>query len=159
MAAEYFAEHHDDQLDQIHLSSVAENIALQADMRVMYVNDQGMVVGDSVRVGGLLNQTLDHEDVQTALEGEVSSSTSYSTKIKQEIKQMAIPVKEEDNTIIGVIFLSTSLEKMNQTIGDMRMFLTLFTILLAIMLVSGGYKFLIDHYRAVKNLLRNCCFM
>jgi len=137
LASEFLVGHLRGQIDTVRLSSLAENISRQAGARVVFIDDQGTVVGDSVRVGGLLNQTLEHEDVNTALVGEVSSSVTYSERIGHQIKQMAIPVKEENGDIIGVIFLSTSLEDVYQTLADIRLFLFLSTVL-AMAIVGGG---------------------
>ncbi len=137
LASEFLVGHLHGQIDTIRLSSLAENISRQADARVVFVDDQGQVVGDSVRVGGLLNQALEQEDVQHALEGEVSNSTTYSERIDSQIKQMAIPVKEDNDNVIGVIFLSTSLEEVQQTLADIRIFLFLATVL-AMAVVGGG---------------------
>ena len=137
LASEFLVGHLRGQVDTVRLSSLAENISRQAGARVVFIDDQGTVVGDSVRVGGLLNQTLEHEDVEQALDGEVSSSTTYSERIGHEIKQMAIPVREENDDIIGVIFLSTSLEDVHQTLADIRIFLFLSTVL-AMAIVGGG---------------------
>ncbi len=137
LASEFLVGHLRGQVDTVRLSSLAENISRQAGARVVFIDDQGTVVGDSVRVGGLLNQTLEHEDVEQALNGEVSSSTTYSERIGHEIKQMAIPVREENGDIIGVIFLSTSLEDVHQTLADIRIFLFLSTVL-AMAIVGGG---------------------
>ncbi len=137
LASEFLVGHLRGQIDTVRLSSLAENISRQAGARVVFIDDQGNVVGDSVRVGGLLNQTLEHEDVNTALAGEVSSSVTYSERIGHQIKQMAIPVKEENGDIIGVIFLSTSLEDVYQTLADIRLFLFLSTVL-AMAIVGGG---------------------
>lgn len=137
LASEFLVGHLRGQIDTVRLSSLAENISRQAGARVVFIDDQGTVVGDSVRVGGLLNQTLEHEDVWSALDGEVSSSTTYSERIEQQVKQMAIPVREENGAIIGVIFLSTSLEDVHQTLADIRIFLFLSTVL-AMAIVGGG---------------------
>ncbi len=137
LASEFLVGHLRGQLDTVRLSSLAENISRQAGARVVFIDDQGLVVGDSVRVGGLLNQSLDQEDVINALGGEVSSSITYSERIGHQIKQMAIPVQEENNNIIGVIFLSTSLEDVHQTLADIRIFLFLSTVL-AMAIVGGG---------------------
>ena len=137
LASEFLVGHLRGQLDTVRLSSLAENISRQAGARVVFIDDQGLVVGDSVRVGGLLNQSLDQEDVINALGGEVSSSITYSERIGHQIKQMAIPVQEENGNIIGVIFLSTSMEDVHQTLADIRIFLFLSTVL-AMAIVGGG---------------------
>ena len=137
LASDFLVGHLRGQIDTVRLSSLAENISRQAGARVVFIDDQGTVVGDSVRVGGLLNQALDQEDVKTALDGTVSSSITYSERIGHEIKQMAIPVLEESGEVIGVIFLSTSLADVYQTLADIRIFLFLST-LLAMAVVGGG---------------------
>ncbi len=137
LASEFLVGHLRGQIDTVRLSSLAENISRQAGARVVFIDEQGMVIGDSVRVGGLLNQELEQEDVTTALDGAVSSSVAYSERIGHEIKQMAIPVQEENEGVIGVIFLSTSLEDVYQTLADIRIFLFLSTVL-AMAVVGGG---------------------
>ncbi len=137
LASEFLVGHLRGQIDTVRLSSLAENISRQAGARVVFIDEQGMVIGDSVRVGGLLNQKLEQEDVTAALDGEVSNSVTYSERIGHEIKQMAIPVREENEGVIGVIFLSTSLEDVYQTLADIRMFLFLSTVL-AMAVVGGG---------------------
>ncbi len=137
LASEFLEGHLRGQIDTIRLSSLAENISRQAGARVLFIDEQSSVVGDSVRVGGLINQTLEQRDVEVALNGEVSSSTAYSERIDHPIKQMAIPVKDEEGSVVGVIFLSTSLEDVYQTLADIRIFLFLATIL-AMAVVGGG---------------------
>lgn len=137
LASDFLVGHFRGQIDTIRLSSLAENISRQAGARVVFIDEQGLVVGDSVRVGGLLSQTLEHDDVAAALKGNVSSSITYSERIEHQIKQMAIPVKEENGSIIGVILLSTSLEEVYQTLADIRIFLFLATVL-AMAVVGGG---------------------
>ncbi|MFO7952861.1 MAG: ATP-binding protein [Bacillota bacterium] len=137
LASEFLEGHLRGEIDTIRLSSLAENISRQAGARVLFIDDQGSVVGDSVRVGGLINQTLEQSDVEAALEGEVSSSVAYSERIDHQIKQMAIPVEDQDGKIVGVVFLSTSLEDVYQTLADIRIFLFLATIL-TMAVVGGG---------------------
>jgi signal transduction histidine kinase len=85
----------------------------------------------------LLNQNLEHEIVEKALGGEVSNSIGYSERIEQEVIQMAVPVYEADETVLGVVFLSASLEEINRIMSDIGRFLLLAT-LLAMLVVGGG---------------------
>ena len=136
-ASEFVVGHLRGQVDSVRLSAIAENMSRQSEARVIFTDRQGVVVGDSLRIGGLLNQGLDHEDVRTALNGTVSSSTSYNDSIQQQVVQMAVPVKEDDDTIIGVVFLSASLEGVNRILEDIRRFL-FFSTVLAMAVVGGG---------------------
>lgn len=125
------------QIDSVRLSNLAENMSRQSQARVIFTDKQGVVVGDSIRVGGLLNQNLEHEIVSRALNGDVSSNIGYSERINQQVLQMAVPVREADDTVVGVVFLSASLEEINQIMSDIGRFLLLAT-LLAMLVVGGG---------------------
>jgi two-component system, OmpR family, sensor kinase len=125
------------QVNSVRLSALAENMSRQAQARVIFTNQQGVVVGDSIRVGGLLYQTLDHDDVRAALGGTASSSISYSERIEHQVIQMAVPVREDDTTVTGVVFLSASLEDVHRILDDIRRFLFLATVL-AMAVVGGG---------------------
>jgi two-component system, OmpR family, sensor kinase len=109
----------------------------QSQARVLFTDQQALVVGDSIRVGGLLNQVLEHNDVANALNGNVSSSMAFSERLQQNVMQMAVPVKEEDDLVTGVVFLSASLEEVYRTLNDIRRFLFLATVL-AMAVVGGG---------------------
>ncbi len=137
LAAEFVVGHLRGQIDSVRLSNLAENMSRQSQARVIFTDQQGVVVGDSIRVGGLLNQNLEHEIVEKALGGEVSNSIGYSERIEQEVIQMAVPVYEADETVLGVVFLSASLEEINRIMSDIGRFLLLAT-LLAMLVVGGG---------------------
>lgn len=137
MASEFVVGHMRGQIDSVRLSLLAENISRQSQARVVFTEHEGVVVGDSVRIGGLLNQKLEHEDVYFALNGEISSSIGFSERIQQPVMQLAIPVEEENGTVIGVVFLVASLEEVNHTLYDIRRFLLLATVF-ALALVGGG---------------------
>ncbi len=136
LASDFLVGHLRGQVNSVRLSTLAENMSRQAGARVIFTDQQGVVVGDSMRVGGLLNQALEQENVYDALEGEVSSSVGYSERLEQNVLQVAIPV-EEDDSVIGAIFLSASMEDVYNTLGDIRSFLLLAT-LLAVAVVGGG---------------------
>ncbi len=125
------------QVDSVRLSSLAEDVSRQSQARILFTDQQGTVVGDSIRVGGLLNQSLDNELVDNALNGNVSSITGYSERIQHQVIQVAVPVIEENESVTGVVFLSASLEEVFRTLDDIRRFLFLAT-LLAMAVVGGG---------------------
>lgn len=137
LVSDFLVSHLRGQINAVRLSTLAENMSRQAGARIVFTDRNGVVVGDSVRMGGLLNQRLEHDIVAEALDGIRGHSIAFSERLDHNVMQMAIPVKEEDETVIGVIFLSTSLVEVNQTLRDIRTFLFLATIL-AMAIVGGG---------------------
>ncbi len=136
LVSDFVVGHLRGRIDAVRLSVLAENMSRQAGARVIFTDQQGVVVGDSIRIGGMLNQTLDHEIVRAALEGTMSSSIGYSERIEHQVMQMVLPVKDNDD-VVGVIFLSASLEEVNMVLQDIRTFLFLATVL-TMAVVGGG---------------------
>ena len=137
LAADFVTGQLTGQVNSVRLSVLAENMSRQSQARVIFTDQQALVVGDSIRVGGLLNQVLEQDDVLEALNGNVSSSLAYSERTGQTVMQMAVPVLEENDLITGVVFLSSSLEEVFRTLYDIRRFLFLSTVL-AMAVVGGG---------------------
>lgn len=137
LAADFVSGQLRGQVNSVRLSVLAENMSRQSQARVLFTDQQALVVGDSIRVGGLLSQVLEHNDVHNALNGSVSSSMAFSERLQQNVMQMAVPVKEEDDLVTGVVFLSASMEEVYRTLNDIRRFLFLATVL-AMAVVGGG---------------------
>ncbi len=137
LASDFVVGHLRGQIDSVRLSSLAEDMSRQAQARVLFTDQQGTVVGDSMRVGGLLNQALEHEVVRAALDGNVSSTVGFSESIQHHVMQVAVPVIEENESITGVVFLAASLEEVYHTLYDIRRFLYLATVI-AMAVVGGG---------------------
>jgi len=137
LASEFVVGHLRGQVDSVRLSALAENMSRQAQARVIFTDQQGIVVGDSIRIGGLLNQSLENELVKNALEGNLNSSIGYSERIQHQVIYLAVPVMEADNSVTGVVFLSASLEDVYRILDDIRRFLFLATVL-AMAVVGGG---------------------
>lgn len=127
----------------LRLSAHADSVSRLAGARVIFVNSQMEVIADSVRVGGLLGQTLDREEIATALAGEVGSSVLVSELTGQRVVQVAVPILGEGSDVIGVVFLSGSLhelyggDQMPGILGRLRNYLLL-AMLLAAAVVGGG---------------------
>ncbi len=137
LASDFVVGHLRGQIDSVRLSALAEDMSRQAQARVLFIDQQGLVVGDSFRVGGLLNQYLEHEDVFAALDGNVSKRIGYSERIEHNVMQVAVPVIEENESVTGVVFLAASLEEVYRTLNDIRRFLFLATVI-AMAVVGGG---------------------
>ena len=142
-AARNVVGHLREQADEVRLSAYAESASRLAGARVIFTNPQGVVIGDSVRVGGLLGQALDQEEVGTALSGEVGSNILVSERTGQRVMQVAVPIRDEGSDPLGVVFLSASLQELyggDQVTGileRLRTYLLLATFI-AVAIVGGG---------------------
>jgi signal transduction histidine kinase len=136
-AADFVAGHLREQAEEVPLSRLAENFSRQSRARVIFIDLQGKVIGDSVRIGGLLGQVLDRAEVAEALEGRVGSSTQYSEATGQRVMQVAVPVKGEGGDLVGAVFLSAPAgEEIEQILAPLRRFLLTATLIAAA--VVGG---------------------
>lgn len=152
LAGRFVAGQLKEEADPVRLSWLAENFSRQMKARVIFVNKKGMVIGDSVRVGGLLGQLLDREEVAAAFAGETGISIQYSELSKQKVMQVALPVLEEEETPVGAVFLSASLQEIDRIIADIRGFLILATLLAAI-LTGVGAVFLAHRFTGPLEML------
>lgn len=152
LAGEFVAGHLQEEVDPVRLSWLAENFGRLSNARVIFVDRKGLVIGDSVRVGGLLGQLLDREEVAAAFVGEAGISIQYSELSKQRVMQVALPIQEEGGEPVGAIFLSASLQEIDRIMADIRRFLLL-TTLLAAGVTGIGAIFLARYFTGPLELL------
>jgi len=143
LTAEFIASYLGDGADTVLLSNVAENFSRQINARIVIVSPQKTVVGDSLRVGGLLGTMMERREVQEALEGGTGRSIQYSRLSDQWVLQVCIPVEKGD-TSLGAVFLSSSLKPVYQTLTAVRRFLITST--LVSMVFAGGLVVLFAHH-------------
>lgn len=143
LTAEFIASYLGDGADTVLLSNVAENFSRQINARIVIVSPQKTVVGDSLRVGGLLGTMMERKEVQEALEGGTGRSIQYSRLSDQWVLQVCIPVEKGD-TSLGAVFLSSSLKPVYQTLTAVRRFLITST--LVSMVFAGGLVVLFAHH-------------
>ncbi len=160
-----------EEVDSVRLSSLAENFSMQSypQSRIIILDRTGRVVGDSLRVGGMLGDIMSGDEVQTALGGETGFSVRYSENLEYWVMQVAVPVmvhtpgdlsednseeasahesdadREEsarpDNMSRGVVFLSASLEEIHGILADIRLYL-IWSTLAAVVLATIASFFL-----------------
>ncbi len=136
LAAEFVVGYLRDTQDSTRLSGLAENFSRQARARVLFIDQDGIVVGDSVRIRGLLGERLDRDEVSAALTGREQVSIQYSKQTKQSVMQVVIPVYES-GTLVGLVYLSAGLKEIYQTLADIQKFLLLTTLVVMTVVGSG----------------------
>lgn len=110
------------------LSNVAEEYGRQYRIRIVITDHRQRVQGDSLRVGGLVGTTLERAEIAAALAGEQGRSIQYSQLSEQWVMQVAVPIIFE-NTIIGAVFIASSLSDVYAVLANVREFLLLATVL------------------------------
>ncbi len=148
LAAEFMAPFLREEIDPVLLSSVAESFSRQFNARVIVVDPRQMVLGDSVRIGGMLGTGLDRREVEMALEGRTGQNVQFSELSDQWVLQVAVPIQADDNDrILGAIFLSSSLTPVYETIAAVQRFLMVST--LVSMVLAAGLAIVISHHLTV----------
>ncbi len=148
LAAEFMAPFLREEVDPVLLSSVAESFSRQFNARVIVVDPRQMVLGDSVRIGGMLGTGLDRREVEMALEGSIGQNVQFSELSDQWVLQVAVPIQADDNDrILGATFLSASLTPVFETIAAVQRFLIAST--LVSMVLAAGLAIVISHHLTV----------
>jgi two-component system, OmpR family, sensor kinase len=116
------------------LSNLADYFARQIGARVLITDTRQRVLGDSLRVGGLVGSTLDRVEIEAVLAGQTGRSVQYSEQSGQWVMQVAVPILTEDPgkenpETIGAVFISASMAQIYRVINDIRRYLILVTAL------------------------------
>ncbi|MDO9574693.1 MAG: ATP-binding protein [Candidatus Contubernalis sp.] len=116
------------------LSNLAEEFSRQAGARVIIVNNNRIVVGDSVRVEGLIGSLLDRGEIEQAWEEGAGYSIQRSPLSGQWVMQVAVPVYSE-GIPQGAVFISSSLAPIYEILTDINRIL-LSTMAIALVFVG-----------------------
>ncbi|UNC90634.1 ATP-binding protein [Candidatus Contubernalis alkaliaceticus] len=116
------------------LSNLAEDFSRQVGARVIIVNNNKIVVGDSVRVEGFIGSLLDRGEIEQAWEEGVGYSIQKSSITSQWVMQVAVPVFSE-NIPQGAVFVSSSLDPIYEILTDINRIL-LSTMAIALVFVG-----------------------
>lgn len=110
------------------ISNLAEGFARQVGARVLITDRFRLVVGDSMREGGMAGSYLTRDEVAAALAGRREQSVQFSQVLDQWVMQVAVPVRSGAR-IIGAVFISASLSPVYRVLDDIRRFLAIATVL------------------------------
>ena len=129
--------------DVVDISNQAELVARQNNARILITDHKQRVLGDSVRVDGLVGTTLDRMEIARALmrfEDE-AWSIQYSELSETWVMQVAVPVLSGEK-VVGAVFISSSLAEVYDVQKDLRNYIV---ILILLTIVFAGF---IGHFLA-----------
>lgn len=120
-------------------NDLARQFGKDVEARVQILDDRGRVVGDSLWPEAPIGEPLEHPGVEEALAGDVRSGIKEPSPGGERLLHVAAPLRS-DPDIIGAVYLSTSLARVDETLAVARNLLFLGTgIALVISLLVGLY--------------------
>jgi len=102
-------------VDDVSQDRTARIMLLDADGRLLASSDPA----DSERLG----QPVDLPELETTLAGEISTRTTYSRRLDEEIVDVLYPVEDEGRQVSGVIRLSHRLDTVEELFSRSRYFI------------------------------------
>ncbi len=119
------------------LEAAAVEYARQLQARVLIVDEERLVLGDSA--GELTGKTLERPEIEEALQGRTGRSVQYSRLSRQQILQVAVPLEDEDGRP-GAVFFAASLRPLYTTLAQVRRFFLFATLAaIALSVVLGAF--------------------
>ncbi len=101
----------------VEVDSICKRLGKETATRITVIDPNGNVLGESNENPEQMENHANRPEIRMALKGDVGISTRYSTTIHQEMKYVAIPMRQ-NHQITGVIRTSYPLAKIEQTIGN-----------------------------------------
>jgi two-component system sensor histidine kinase BaeS len=100
-----------------------DDVSQNRTVRVMLLDTEGRLLASSDPADfERLGQPLDLPAMETTLAGEISTRTTYSRRLGEEIADVLYPVEGKDQQVIGVIRSSHSLDSVEELFSRQRYF-------------------------------------
>ena len=120
-------------------NDLAQQFGRDMDARVQVLDDGGRVVGDSLWPDVAIGEPLVQPGVKEALAGEVVSSREQAGPGGERLLCVAAPLRS-GTEIIGAVYLTSSLARVDRTLGAVRNFLIFgISLALGVSLLVGFY--------------------
>jgi two-component system sensor histidine kinase VicK len=148
-----------DNIDEIQ-NSVRENIQIGYNENLYVIlNDEEMsIIGSTI--DNLVNQNpydvkrINNFLIEEALEGDIAEviPPEEYDGIQAKVKHMAYPVKNSEGSIVGIIYLTYSLESVYETVENTKTMLTRATLLALLITVIIGFFIATSITRPIKDV-------
>ena len=99
------------------LAAISQQISRETDLRITILDENGTVLADTSEPADTLDNHLQREEVQEAMNHEYGTATRYSQTLKENRMYAAVPVYN-NGRLIGIIRTSASLAASEQAYAD-----------------------------------------
>lgn len=120
-----------------YINNVVSDFGNSLNARILILNHRGTVVVDSFNDINILNRTLNHAEVLAALNGQSMSQQHYLPE-GQWVMYTTAPITSNNKTI-GVVFISSSLKDIYESIYQVQDKLIIYSVFLAIAISLFSY--------------------
>ena len=101
--------------NRVALESICQRLGQDTSTRITIIAPSGEVLGDSEENPEVMENHADRPEIRIAFDGNIGNSTRFSHTLQQEMKYVAIPIRNNEQ-IIGVIRTSFPVTAINQTL-------------------------------------------
>ena len=120
-------------------NDLAQKFGRDVDARVQILDERGIVVGDSLWPEVPIGEPLGGQEVERALRGQIVSRRDATSPEGERLLHVAAPLRTEDG-IIGAVYLTTGLARIDNTLDIVRNFLFLgMSVALVVSMMVGFY--------------------
>lgn len=129
---------------------LATKFAKETESRITFINENGLVLGDSEIDAKGANNHLNRPEVKDALEGKIATAKRYSISTMTERFYVAVPFQEDDKLV--VLRISVPITYTNRYKNDSLLYIMIsvtFGTLVAILL---GYRYVCSITKPIKEL-------
>jgi two-component system, OmpR family, phosphate regulon sensor histidine kinase PhoR len=134
-----------------HMKSTLDDISKELHVRITVIDNRGMVLGETSYDPRNMENHLQRQEIQEALQGAVGKEIRYSTTMKADLMYIAQPIYNADN-VIGVVRLSTpikEIEGMMKSINTNLLIALIPGLILSLLLV---YRISVSITRPIKEI-------
>ncbi len=100
-------------INELDLDNISKNYSKKINARITFISRNGTVLGDSNKELKDLDNHINRQEVQKALEGKLGTSQRYSNSLAREMYYVAIPFERTDSEL-AVVRLSVPLSSINE---------------------------------------------
>ncbi|QNO13692.1 HAMP domain-containing protein [Alkalicella caledoniensis] len=105
-------------VEQLHEYSF--NITDTLGLRVTVIDIYGVPIAETLKPVGELENHLNRPEIQSALQGQITTASRYSTTVNSEMLYSAAPIYNESGEVIGFFRLAKPLVEIDETLSKIR---------------------------------------
>ncbi|MBT3234311.1 MAG: PAS domain-containing protein, partial [Calditrichaeota bacterium] len=93
-------------------------LSQKSSTRITFINENGLVIGDSERDPATMENHADRPEIRKALSGEVGISIRFSTTLEMKMMYLALPLSQEKDNPTGVVRVAIPLTTIRDALSQ-----------------------------------------